>query len=138
MKTLFEWNGDSHETLMEMLAEFGVAPTKLSLLKYETITPDSYIWIFNADDDRYCLYAEDYVVELDEVTTQIKSHGWTWVPDEQYELIPRSEESLKVDSIKKDDPSRRSEEFTKYAARSGSDYVFLAKAVRTPSADYWT
>lgn len=134
MKMLRGWNGDSNELLFKALEQFGVMPGGFTLHKYEALTPDSFIWIFNVDDDRYCLYAEDFVSELDEVYVQIKEYGWTWNPDEKYELMPVAnpqvwKNSSPVKSADIYEPPKRPKEFMKYAAQSGYDFVFLAKSI---------
>jgi hypothetical protein len=140
MKTLRKWNGDSNELIISILKKFGVESGSISLLKYEALTPDSFIWIFSTDNRRYCLYAEDYVPSIDHVKEQIDNNRSVWSPDDRYELLRVS----KVQDWSKSSPvaaattykqPEKPDEFMQYAATSGFNFVFLAKVIDQPKTN---
>jgi hypothetical protein len=140
MKTLRKWNGDSNELIIGLLKQFDVNAEKISLIKYEALTPDSFIWIFNTDSGRYCLYAEDYVPSIDHVKKQIDEYRSEWNPEDKYELLQvrKKEEWDKASPVAAADtykPPEKPEEFMQYAATSGFDFVFLAKVITQPTTN---
>ncbi|MGC1177001.1 MAG: hypothetical protein WA843_02925 [Candidatus Saccharimonadales bacterium] len=134
MKTLREWDGDSNELVLSFLRQFNVKAEKISLLKYEALTPDSFIWIFNTGSGRYCLYTEDYVPSIDHVKKQMDEKRSEWNPDDKYELLRVShdqewDKTRPVTAATTYRPPEKPEEFMQYAATSGFDFVFLAKVI---------
>ncbi len=140
MKTLREWNGDSNKLVLSFLKQFGVKAEKISLLKYETLTPDSFIWIFNTDSGRYCLYVEDYVPSIDHVKKQMDEKRSEWNPDDKYELLHVNhdqewDKASPVTAATTYQLPDKPEEFMQYAATSGFDFVFLAKVINQPKTN---
>jgi hypothetical protein len=140
MKTLREWNGDSNELILNFLKQFDVKAEKISLLKYEALTPDSFIWIFNTDSRRYCLYAEDYVPSIDHVKKQMDEKRSEWGSDDQYELLRVShnqewDKTSPVATATTYQQPEKPKEFMQYAATSGFDFVFLAKVINQPTTN---
>lgn len=134
---LRQWNGDSNELILGTLKQFGIDAKKISLTKYEALTPDSFIWFFNTNDeiarDEYCLYAEDYIPGLDHVLKSINQHRPEWDSDVKYDLVKVAQQTKWSDAspVKNAsvyEPPKKSEELMKYASTSGYDFVFLARA----------
>ncbi len=129
---LREWNGDSNQPLIDIAKQFGLDVADLKLLKYEILSPDSFIWFFTAKG-HYCLYAEDFVHSLDLVSKTIHdnlpSESW----DDKFELLQvkspqKWEEASPVTSADTYEPPKDKDEFMKYAGTSGYDFVFLAES----------
>lgn len=140
MKALREWNGDSNKLVLSLLMQFDVKAEKISLLKYEALTPDSFIWIFNTGSGRYCLYAEDYVPSIEYVKKQMDAKRSEWDSDDQYELLHVSHhqewgKASPVATATTYQPPEKPEEFMQYAATSGFDFVFLAKVINQPTTN---
>ena len=119
-----------------MLKQFGVEAQDLSLVKYEALSPDSFIWFFNATTESgrksYCLYAEDYIPGLDHVTEAIHQNCPKWDEEAAYNLLKVTQkenwaESSPVKSASTYKAPEKQDEFMEYAASSGYDFVFLAR-----------
>ncbi len=131
--TLRDWNIDTNQPLIDALMQFGLEAESLLLLKYECLTPDSFIWFFGIGNAHYCLYAEDYVPSLEHVVETINVNRVQWTPEATFELMEVVkpaiwEESSPVTSATTYQPPEDTEEFMKFAAASGVDFVFLARA----------
>jgi hypothetical protein len=127
---LRDWQGESHATIYEILARFGLRPSDIHLLKYEALTPDSFIWFLELDGVRYCLYAEDYVPSIAYVEKVMKDNHPDWHSGDSYKLVRVKnpeiwEESSPVRSATTYKPPVDTEEFMQYATTSGIDFVFL-------------
>ena len=124
---LRDYNGNSLKPLIEALQQFGVDTDKMSIIKYEALSPDSFIWFFG----KYCLYAEDFVPSLDHAVKRINKNLPTNY-DCAYELVEvqSPEEWADTSPVKSADTYPEPEdtkEFMRYASTSGYDFVFLAK-----------
>ncbi len=140
MTTLRKWNGDSNDVILSFLKQYNITDKQISLLKYEALTPDSFIWIINTESGRYCLYAEDYVPSIEHVMMQMEDNRSQWNEHDTYELLPVVKRqdwhtSSPVASASTYEPPEQPEEFMKYAATSGFDFVFLAKVTNQPKTN---
>jgi hypothetical protein len=113
--------------------------TKLELLRFEVITPDSFMWRVLYDNHIYYLYAEDYVPGLKHVKavfdTYIGGSKWNLV---QCKIPEEFESSSPVTSTKTYMEPEDSEEMMKYTFGSGYDFVFLARSNEDPSNAYFS
>jgi hypothetical protein len=134
MRMLRQWNGESLKPIQEMFEQFGLEGTDLSLLKYEYLTPDSFIWLLSSRNGRYCLYAEDFVPSLEHVHNAMKKYGILSDESDKFELLKvkkpgKWDESSPVTASDVYTPPKNPKEFMKYAASSGLDFVFLGKSM---------
>lgn len=63
--------------LMHVLQRFGIVVPQgeyIALLRFEVITPDSFIWRLGIGKHVYYLYAEDYIPGLDHVRKVVSSY----------------------------------------------------------------
>src|SRR5437899_9122194 len=61
----FEYKPDI-DLIIEILEQFEVAlPRPIAVVRFEVITPDSFMWRLLIGDAVYYLYAEDYVESID-------------------------------------------------------------------------
>lgn len=141
METLRQWNGESNELLVQHLAQFGVEAEDVNLIKYEELTPDSFIWFLhvrekgNAVADRYCLYAEDYIPGITHVLEVINENVPTWQQESgiKYSKLIRviepgnRDDASPADSAAIHKPSEKNKNFMEYTCSSGYDFVFLAR-----------
>lgn len=125
---LREWNGESNQDICSILSQFGVKVSEISLLKYESLTPDSYIWFFYADGIKYSLYAEDYIPSFEHVENTIKDNDTVW--GSVFPSVRDKYRLMMVDNrhADTDDSSRVASRYSEYAVRSGYDHVFLARS----------
>ena len=134
MKMIRDWNGDTHHDLLDILEKFDVSDTKLRLIKFEIVSPDSFIWFIAVNNQRYCLYAEDFVQSLEDVLEAIHANLPENEPHDNYQLVPvknpeKWTESTPVTQADISIPPEDQAEFMRYAATSGYDFVFLAKSI---------
>ncbi len=132
MEMLREWNGGSLNPIFEVLEKFEVTAPELTLLKYEVLSPDSFIWVLSSGGNRYCLYAEDYAPSLQHVRKMMKDYGSLSGKEGQYDLkqVKRTsnwEDSSPVASADVYTPPIKPEEFMKFALPSGHDFIFLGE-----------
>lgn len=130
---LRNWNGDSLTSIREIVKLFGIEANDLRLLKYETLSPDSFIWVVGMNGSRYCLYAEDFVTSTEDVVEAMNEHGTLEGETDDYELLsvknPKDFESsspvTSADAYEKPADTRK---FMENAVPSGYDFVFLGKS----------
>lgn len=118
------------ETALEQFIDL---PSRLSLVGFTSLSPDSFVWKIFDGKHIYYLYAEDYVQNLEHVKKQILSF---WPEKINLEFIPVKtpipfEDSSPNKSAAIYKPPADEYEFAKYAARSGYDFVFLLKSNET-------
>ena len=133
MEMLRNWNGDSLTSVRDVLTFFGLESHGLELLKYEVLSPDSFIWVLNSNNIRYCLYAEDFVTSINHVAEAMNQYGTLEGETDKYELlqIKNPEEfatSSPVVSAYIYTPPTETKKFMNYAAPFGYDFVFLGKS----------
>lgn len=116
--------------LDEALSQFIELPSRLSLVGYTALSPDSFLWKIFDGTTVYYLYAEDYVPSLERVRQQISLF---WPQEIQLEFIPVKtpiafEDSSPSRAAQVYQPPKDEYEFSKYAAQSGYDFVFLLRS----------
>lgn len=112
---------------IEMFIEL---PSRLSLVGFTALSPDSFIWKIFDGDTMYYLYAEDYVPNLDHVCAQVQDF---WPEKMTLEFVPVKRQIAFEDSTSNMaanvyKPPQREYEFMQYAGQSGYDFVFLLKS----------
>lgn len=126
----FEYSPSSGQ-LRDVLSRFGIKPAKASfaLLKFEVLTPDSFMWRVFAGGCLYYLYAEDYIPDLDHVKKVFDGYleGGKWDFVEPVETIKFETASPVTATTVYKEPEGAGE-MMKYAVDSGFDFVFLAKS----------
>lgn len=105
-------------------------PDRLSLVGYSALSPDSFLWKIFDGENIYYLYAEDYVPSLEHVRERILD----FLPKKiDLEFMPAKQPLVFEDSSPKQlakiyKPPENEYEFSRYAAQSGFDFVFLLKS----------
>ena len=128
----FEYNPTTSQ-IIDVLQCFGFdladRQFPLALLRFEVITPDSFMWRLLIGNDIYYLYAEDYVSGLDYIKNVFKAY----LESDKWDLMtPRKTITFEsaspvIGAITYQEPED-SEEMMKYAVDSGHDFVFLIKS----------
>jgi hypothetical protein len=99
------------------------------LLRFEVITPDSFIWKLIIGDNVYYLYAEDYVPGLNYVRgvldSYVESNKWEFVSPTKTIPFELASPVRQANVYQKPDDA---DEIMKYALASGYDFVFLVKS----------
>lgn len=115
------------------LEQFIDLPSRLSLVGFTELSPDSFVWKIFDGENVYYLYAEDYIPNLEHVREQILDF-WphkitlTFVPVKRPIAFEDSSPN-KASVVYK--PPENEYDFAKYAAQSGYDFVFLLKSSET-------
>lgn len=117
----------------QLLSKFDIPDSsetqKFSLLRYECLSPDSFMWRVTDGRSIYYLYAEDYVSGLDHIkkifTSYMESEDWKLVRNKQ--PINFSESEPVVSASTYEEP-KDSAEMMQFAVSSGFDFVFLAQS----------
>lgn len=116
--------------LREVLDRFTIdLPEYIALVRFEVITPDSFMWRILIGEGVYYLYAEDYVPDMDHVKSIFKKY----LENDRWELVkPKStikfENSTPVKSAITYPEPDDSDEMMLYAIDSGPDFVFLVQS----------
>lgn len=125
----------NEDIILEVLSRFEFEiPSRITLLKFGVITPDSFMWQFIIGDKIYYLYAEDYVSGLEYIRSvygkYLGKHQWSFI-------APKSaitfENSAPVKSATIYQKASDSDEMMQYAVDSGHDFVFLACSDKNPN-----
>lgn len=134
MKSLRDFVYNPTESLLEnVLADFGFNIVKengnYALLKFEVITPDSFMWRLLINGAVYYLYAEDFIEGLNQVKGVLNSY----IGNSKWELVKtkniiKFEDSSPVKRASIYSEPNNVEEMMKYTVPSGPDFVFLAKS----------
>jgi hypothetical protein len=118
------------EELFETLAKFQDAVPKneqICLLRFEVITPDSFMWRLLISGRIYYLYAEDFVSGLGQIKhifdSYLESPDWQFVPVKNPVSFEASSPVAGAAVYEKPDDV---ETMMRYAVPSGHDFVFLA------------
>lgn len=120
----------SAATILDILRRFDIElPEHIALVRFEVITPDSFMWRLLIGNNVYYLYAEDYVPELDHVKSILNKY----LENEKWELvkpkvITRFEDSTPVKDATTYKEPNDSGKMMQYAVNSGHDFVFLARS----------
>jgi hypothetical protein len=125
----FEYRPHSID-IRELLGYFNVdLPEHIALVRFEVITPDSFMWRILIGEGVYYLYAEDYVPGID----HIKSVFNKYLENDRWKLVkPKSTIKFKDATPVKGATTYQepddSDEMMQYAIDSGHDFVFLAQS----------
>ncbi|MBC7546464.1 hypothetical protein H7171_01830 [Candidatus Saccharibacteria bacterium] len=117
----------------EVLTAFGFDAAhkqySLALLRFEVITPDSFMWRLLVNNAIYYLYAEDYVSGLAKIKNVFNSYLETtkWELVSPVKIIKFEEASPVKSAVTYAKPNDHAS-MMQYAADSGHDFVFLAKS----------
>ena len=124
----------SPEQLHKVLRQFDLddssATAQLDILRFEVLSPDSFVWRIVLNRAVYYLYAEDYLEDLDylknTLNDYIGSDSWVLVKPREL-LVFENSSPVKGASIYVKNPKK--ELLMEYAVDSGYDFVFLAKTL---------
>jgi hypothetical protein len=125
----FEYRSHS-VNIRELLDRFNIdLPEQIALVRFEVITPDSFMWRFVIGKRVYYLYAEDYVPGIN----HIKAIFNQYLENDKWELVmPKSklkfEDATPAKSAKTYKKPNDSNEIMQFAIDSGHDFVFLAQS----------
>ena len=117
--------------LLETLERFDIEVPKdrgyIALLRFEVITPDSFMWRISIKNKIYYLYAEDYI----RVLTDVQRIFSQYAEDTECQLIKAKRPlDFKSSDPVKDAyiyiPPNNVDDLMTYAVDSGHDFVFLA------------
>jgi hypothetical protein len=116
--------------LEETLARFGIkAKHPIAILRFEVITPDSFMWRLLLDNAIYYLYAEDHISGLPYVkevfNVYLQTNDWELVQIRRPSNWEKASPVTATSAYTKPDDSK---ELMQYAAESGHDFVFLCKS----------
>lgn len=130
---LRRWNGDSNDNILSTLKRYRIDVENISIIKYEALTPDSFVWYFTANNELYCLYAEDYIPSVGHVIDAMHGHLPAWYEDVHLELIEPEQQVIwgKSSPVASAAVYKRPEDYKeveKYATTSDLDFVFLGKS----------
>lgn len=125
----FEYHPRS-DIIPEILGRFSIElPEYIALVRFEVITPDSFMWRLLIGDSIYYLYAEDYVPGLGHIKSifnqYIKKDGWSFVKSR---TVIQFVDATPVKSATSYNEPADSDNIMQYAVDSGHDFVFLARS----------
>ena len=127
----------SKSHLIDVLSRFNLdfdsEKSRIDVLKFETLSPDSFMWKLLIENVIYYLYAEDYISSLDYVKNQINDYSgrddWDFVIPRQ---VTAFESASPVQGAVVYQKPERAHRFVGHAVDSGHDFVFLAKTLEDP------
>jgi hypothetical protein len=128
----FIYNSNS-SCIIDALERFGFKLSEkkfpITLLRFEVITPDSFMWRLLIAGSVYYMYAEDYVPGLDYIknvfSSYLERNEWQFI--EPIKKISFESASPVVKATVYQEPDD-SEEIMRYAIDSGNDFIFLVKS----------
>jgi len=131
----FQYNADVN-LIIEVLQKFGFnlvhEKYPLSLLQFEVISPDSFMWRLSIGGSIYYLYAEDFVSGLDYVKhtfeDYLESRDWEFVKPLK---TVKFEDASPVVGANVYNKASDADAMMEYAVDSGYDFVFLVKSSET-------
>jgi hypothetical protein len=101
----------------------------IALVRFEVITPDSFMWRLLIGDSVYYLYAEDYVPSLSHVKSifnqYIENDGWSFVKPR---AVIQFDDATPVKDATTYNKPDDSDDIMQYAVDSGYDLVFLVRS----------
>jgi len=127
----------SSAQIAEVLAQFDLDyksnTSSLDVLRFEVLSPDSFVWKLLLGNVIYYLYAEDYVPGIEyikgEITDYLGNEKWDFVRSKEVVDFDTSSPVTSAEIYKKPD---RTDDLMKYAVSSGYDFVFLVKTLENP------
>jgi hypothetical protein len=127
------------EVLQRFSLDFKSEKSSLDVLRFEVISPDSFMWKLLLGNAVYYLYAEDYVSGMDYIkdvfNDYLESDKWNFVIPQQILLF---ESSSPVEHANVYQKPERADELMRYAVDSGHDFVFLVKTFENPHDAHFT
>ena len=132
----FQYNPSSDQ-IAGVLKRFNLDSTSetsgLDILKFELLSPDSFVWKLLLGNVVYYLYAEDYISGIeyvkDVITDYVGNVKWDFVTAKE---IQDFDSSSPVESAEVYKKPERADDLMKYAVSSGYDFVFLVKTLENP------
>jgi hypothetical protein len=129
----FEYSPASKQ-ILEVLRRFNiVVPEHIALVRFEVISPDSFMWRLLIDEAVYYLYAEDYVPGLKHVKTVFNQYldddKWSFIEPKTFIEFEEATPVKGASTYKKADDA---DEMMQYAVESGHDFVFLVRSNDDP------
>ncbi len=114
----------------DILGRFNIElPEYIALIRFEVITPDSFMWRLLISEHIYYLYAEDYVPSLSHIKSlfdqYIENTEWSFVKPRK---VIHFEDASPVKGATTYAPPDASDNMMRYALDSGYDFVFLARS----------
>lgn len=118
------------ELIRTVLKQFSVEiPETFTLLHFELLSPDSFMWRLRIGKSIYYLYAEDFVSDMDEIRANfgklIGNNTWELVPAKTVRAF-HDTSPVKGETVYKEPENVT--EMMQYAVESGHDFVFLARS----------
>lgn len=122
------------DIILEALGRFKIElPKHISVVRFEVITPDSFMWRILIGDGVYYLYAADYVPGLKHVQAifnqYLEKDDWSFVAPK---TVIKFEESTPVKGAATYKKADDADEMMNYAIDSGHDFVFLVRSSEDP------
>lgn len=123
--------------IKDVLAQFDnpVPEKQITLIEFQTLSPDSFRWRLLLDGVVYYLYAEDHISNFKDVQNKINS--W-FAPNAKIDFIKTKQRENFADTMPFKSAAVYKEpsdydQMKLYAIRSGYDFVFLCKSNEDPS-----
>lgn len=126
----FEYNPDKN-LILEALGRFNIELSEnIALVRFEVITPDSFMWRILIEDGVYYLYAEDYVPGIAHIKAvfnqYLDSSSWSFI---ESRTAIEFEDAAPVKGASTYKKGGGADEMMQYAIDSGHDFVFLVRSV---------
>jgi hypothetical protein len=137
----FQYN-PSPSQIIDVLIRFDFVfePEKspLDVLRFEVMSPDSFMWKLLLGNNVYYLYAEDYIPGIDHVKAVFDEHGgyekWEFITPRSKLVFERSDPVQHAAIYQKPEDAA---DIMHYAVDSGYDFVFLVKSSEDPDAAHF-
>lgn len=126
------------EVLQKFKLDFNAQKSPIDVLRFEVLSPDSFMWKLLLGNAIYYLYAEDYVSGIDYIQDEFNDYLGT----EKWEFVRPNkvssfEESEPVKSAEVYEKPERADDLMEYAVSSGYDFVFLVKTLENPDSAHF-
>lgn len=130
----------NQELITTALKQFDLeVPDKYTLLHFELLSPDSFMWRLRIGSAIYYVYAEDFISGMDDIVNAFNK----LIGDSQWELV-RAKNIKKLHDTSPfksatvyQEPENVSE-MMHYAVDSGHDFVFLARSRESVEDAYFS
>jgi len=121
------------EVLERFNLDYSSRESHLDVLRFEVLSPDSFMWKILIGNAVCYLYAEDYVSDVDYIkdvfNDYLESDKWDFIKPKQ---ILKFESLGPVQRAEVYEKYNRADDLMQYAVDSGHDYVFLVKTLENP------
>jgi hypothetical protein len=139
----FMFNQGSLSEVIKELERFDLGVSqkedRICLLKFEFITPDSFMWRILIKNKIYYLYAEDYIPSLEHVknviSTYTQSRDWVFVPPRE---VKNFQDTSPVRGAAVYNEPIGSADIMQVSVDSGHDFVFLALSTENTEDAYFS